>query len=234
MSCSGARPVGCLPARARCRAASGPPRAQGRPDRALAGASDGWDAPGLLRAAAAAAAVLALAECATARAARAADAGEWKPRRHHRHIGERFTDTWADAVVEVRWGGGRRRGGGRGRARGSQWRPRAAAARPRCVPHPPHPPLSRQAQEADREVIRDLTRQLAEQRQRADVRGGPRAAGRALRAACGALKGRRSLTRRACAPPSTTAGRDVKGARRGAQGARGGAAAGAARAAVPA
>jgi hypothetical protein len=25
----------------------------------------------------------------------------WKPRRHHRHIGERFTDTWADAIVEV-------------------------------------------------------------------------------------------------------------------------------------
>lgn len=27
--------------------------------------------------------------------------GTWKPRRHHRHIGERFTDTWADAIVEV-------------------------------------------------------------------------------------------------------------------------------------
>jgi hypothetical protein len=24
------------------------------------------------------------------------------PRRHHRHIGERFTDTWADSIVEVR------------------------------------------------------------------------------------------------------------------------------------
>lgn len=26
----------------------------------------------------------------------------WMPRRHHRHIGERFTDTWADSIVEVR------------------------------------------------------------------------------------------------------------------------------------
>lgn len=34
--------------------------------------------------------------------ARAADAVvSWKPRRHHRHIGERFTDRWADAVAEA-------------------------------------------------------------------------------------------------------------------------------------
>lgn len=32
-------------------------------------------------------------------AARASDS--WMPRRHHRHIGERFTDTWADSIVEV-------------------------------------------------------------------------------------------------------------------------------------
>lgn len=32
-------------------------------------------------------------------AARASD--NWIPRRHHRHIGERFTDTWADSIVEV-------------------------------------------------------------------------------------------------------------------------------------
>lgn len=32
-------------------------------------------------------------------AARAADS--WIPRRHHRHIGERFTDTWADSIVEA-------------------------------------------------------------------------------------------------------------------------------------
>lgn len=31
--------------------------------------------------------------------ARASD--NWIPRRHHRHIGERFTDTWADSIVEV-------------------------------------------------------------------------------------------------------------------------------------
>ena len=31
-----------------------------------------------------------------------ADDSAWKPRRHHRHIGERFTDTWADAIAEVR------------------------------------------------------------------------------------------------------------------------------------
>lgn len=36
-------------------------------------------------------------------AARASD--NWIPRRHHRHIGERFTDTWADSIVEVRPGG---------------------------------------------------------------------------------------------------------------------------------
>lgn len=35
-------------------------------------------------------------------AARASD--NWIPRRHHRHIGERFTDTWADSIVEVRPG----------------------------------------------------------------------------------------------------------------------------------
>lgn len=35
-------------------------------------------------------------------AARASDS--WVPRRHHRHIGERFTDTWADSIVEVRNG----------------------------------------------------------------------------------------------------------------------------------
>lgn len=38
-------------------------------------------------------------------AARASD--NWIPRRHHRHIGERFTDTWADSIVEVRPGGDR-------------------------------------------------------------------------------------------------------------------------------
>jgi hypothetical protein len=32
----------------------------------------------------------------------AARADGWVPRRHHRHIGERFTDTWADSIVEVR------------------------------------------------------------------------------------------------------------------------------------
>jgi hypothetical protein len=31
-----------------------------------------------------------------------ADSQNWVPRRHHRHIGERFTDTWADSIVEVR------------------------------------------------------------------------------------------------------------------------------------
>lgn len=31
----------------------------------------------------------------------AARADSWIPRRHHRHIGERFTDTWADSIVEV-------------------------------------------------------------------------------------------------------------------------------------
>lgn len=30
-----------------------------------------------------------------------AENGNWIPRRHHRHIGERFTDTWADSIVEV-------------------------------------------------------------------------------------------------------------------------------------
>jgi hypothetical protein len=30
-----------------------------------------------------------------------ADSQNWVPRRHHRHIGERFTDTWADSIVEV-------------------------------------------------------------------------------------------------------------------------------------
>ena len=38
---------------------------------------------------------------ASASEARPADAGSWVPRRHHRHIGERFTDTWADSIVEV-------------------------------------------------------------------------------------------------------------------------------------
>lgn len=32
----------------------------------------------------------------------AASETTWKPRRHHRGIGERFSDTWADAIVEVR------------------------------------------------------------------------------------------------------------------------------------
>lgn len=63
---------------------------------------------GLARAATAAAvAICATALSSAGAAARAAslpsaaDAAEWKPRRHHRHIGERFTDAWADAVVEV-------------------------------------------------------------------------------------------------------------------------------------
>jgi hypothetical protein len=30
-----------------------------------------------------------------------AESTNWVPRRHHRHIGERFTDTWADSIVEV-------------------------------------------------------------------------------------------------------------------------------------
>lgn len=30
-----------------------------------------------------------------------ADSQNWVPRRHHRHIGERFTDTWADSIVEI-------------------------------------------------------------------------------------------------------------------------------------
>lgn len=30
-----------------------------------------------------------------------AESQNWLPRRHHRHIGERFTDTWADTIVEV-------------------------------------------------------------------------------------------------------------------------------------
>lgn len=30
-----------------------------------------------------------------------AESLHWIPRRHHRHIGERFTDTWADTIVEV-------------------------------------------------------------------------------------------------------------------------------------
>jgi hypothetical protein len=48
-------------------------------------------------------AVLATAVCvafvSNVSAARASD--NWIPRRHHRHIGERFTDTWADSIVEV-------------------------------------------------------------------------------------------------------------------------------------
>eukprot|EP00878_Enallax_costatus_P032758 GHUV01036024.1.p1 GENE.GHUV01036024.1~~GHUV01036024.1.p1 ORF type:complete len:219 (+),score=46.72 GHUV01036024.1:134-790(+) len=30
-----------------------------------------------------------------------AESQNWVPRRHHRHIGERFTDTWADTIVEA-------------------------------------------------------------------------------------------------------------------------------------
>jgi hypothetical protein len=48
-------------------------------------------------------AVLATAVCvalvSNVREARASD--NWIPRRHHRHIAERFTDTWADSIVEV-------------------------------------------------------------------------------------------------------------------------------------
>jgi hypothetical protein len=40
--------------------------------------------------------------CAFVRNVGAARADGWVPRRHHRHIGERFTDTWADSIVEVR------------------------------------------------------------------------------------------------------------------------------------
>lgn len=56
--------------------------------------------------------------------ARADAEGSWKPRRHHRHIGERFTDTWADAIVE--------------------------------------------AQEADKQTLRELQRQLQQEKRRAD------------------------------------------------------------------
>lgn len=52
----------------------------------------------LAKAAAVAAAVVAFAG--SVGAARAESA--WKPRRHHWHIGERISDTWADAIVEVR------------------------------------------------------------------------------------------------------------------------------------
>jgi hypothetical protein len=61
---------------------------------------DAFDAGGLAKALAAAAAVVAL--TGRVHAARAADDEAWKPRRHHRHIDERITDTWADAVIEVR------------------------------------------------------------------------------------------------------------------------------------
>jgi len=39
--------------------------------------------------------------CAFVSNVREARADAWMPRRHHRHIGERFTDTWADSIVEV-------------------------------------------------------------------------------------------------------------------------------------
>jgi len=96
-----------------------PLRAATRPDLPT---QDGFDAGGLAKALAAVAAVAAL----TGRvaAARAEDDAGWKPRRHYRHIGERITDTWADAVVEV--------------------------------------------QEADKQLIRDLQRQLRLEQQRAD------------------------------------------------------------------
>jgi hypothetical protein len=53
----------------------------------------------MLLAATSAATTASLAAPASARAADAAVS--WKPRRHHRHIGERFTDRWADAVAEA-------------------------------------------------------------------------------------------------------------------------------------
>ena len=59
------------------------------------------DGHGLARAVTAAAVALAALGSGAGAARAAAPSAEWKPRRHHRHIGERFTDTWADAVVEV-------------------------------------------------------------------------------------------------------------------------------------
>ncbi|KAI8469449.1 MAG: hypothetical protein J3K34DRAFT_279684 [Monoraphidium minutum] len=96
-----------------------PPRAGSRPDHPCV--EDGVDFGHLGKALIAAAAAVALTGC-TAGAARA-DSG-WRPRRHHRHIGERYADDWADVIVE--------------------------------------------GQENDRQTIRDLQRQLAQERRRAD------------------------------------------------------------------
>jgi hypothetical protein len=49
-----------------------------------------------------AASLLACSLALQAAAPAAASETTWKPRRHHRGIGERFSDTWADAIVEVR------------------------------------------------------------------------------------------------------------------------------------
>jgi hypothetical protein len=78
------------------------PRASSRPDRGVE--QHALDLGPLAKALTAAAVAVSLMGRAGAAHADAA----WKPRRHHRHIGERFTDTWADAIVEVRiaasWG----------------------------------------------------------------------------------------------------------------------------------
>lgn len=164
------------------------------------------DAAAMARALAAAAAVSALVG-GTPGAARAADdAAAWKPRRHHRHIGQRFSDTWADAVVEV----GPAAEGWALRPRGpctSGCGAQAAAAQERAVrertrwgahPQATPPPTARrrpadlQVQESDRETIRELQRQLAAAQRRADVRSRGRRAPRrrtwraGSRARCGA------------------------------------------------
>jgi len=75
------------------------------------------------------------------RPARAADAVvSWKPRRHHRHIGERFTDRWADAVAEAEESGRervrdleRRLAAANARADGEAATRKAAEARLRAI-----------------------------------------------------------------------------------------------------
>lgn len=87
------------------------------------------------------------------RAARA-ESQNWVPRRHHRHIGERFTDTWADTIVEVTCD-----------CLISVW----------CLPigcvsgHRYSTTVVSQAEHATAARVRDLERQVEQERKRADV-----------------------------------------------------------------
>ncbi len=135
-----------------------------RPEESSTSSTEGSEAAGLWQAVA----VTAVVSSATANVGAArADTGDWKPRRHHRHMGERYTANWAAAVVQV--------------GALTAWHALASAcllindASEWMCARTQHGPSNRsqcfaQGEEQDREMIKQLQKQLQQEKKRATVR----------------------------------------------------------------